>query len=87
VRSQNGYPAGRLQEMVMDNSNVLSGLFSNQITIPLYRIPLATFLNPGQLGYDGTFFKETERSGRAVIGFGDSLSFVRNRVLEMDVTE
>ena len=69
VRSQNGFPPGYLEEVRIDASGVITGIFSNGLTQTLAQIALATFPNPGGLEQVGdTAFRASNNSGMARIG-------------------
>jgi flagellar hook protein FlgE len=70
ARSQDGCPLGRLAELAVDSfTGILFGDFTNGATSPLYRIPVATFLNIAELSYRGGYFSETATSGKAAVTF------------------
>jgi flagellar hook protein FlgE len=61
---QNGFSAGQLQSIAVDNQNRIVGTFSNGQTIPLAEVSLATF--PGQdnlQNLSGEAFAATAESG------------------------
>lgn len=67
--NQNGYSAGRLRTLTIDNDGLISGIFTNGVTLQLARFALATFNNPnGLLKNGGNTFLETNPSGQAIIG-------------------
>ena len=69
IRSQNGFPPGSLEEVRIDASGVVTGIFSNGLTQTLAQIALATFPNPGGLEQAGdTAFRASNNSGMARIG-------------------
>ena len=62
--SQNGLPDGELRSLSFDEEGVLSGLFSNGQTRPLYKLPLAIVPSANLLEpIDGTHFALTEAAG------------------------
>jgi len=70
VNSQNGYQAGDLLNISVDNRGVITGYFSNGVTRNLAQIALATFNNPGGLLRSGdNIYEESPNSGSGVIGF------------------
>jgi flagellar hook protein FlgE len=75
VNSQNGYQAGDLINISVDDRGVITGFFSNGVTRNLAQIALATFNNPGGLLRSGdNIFEESPNSGGAVIGFAGGTS-------------
>lgn len=85
VNSQNGYQAGDLVNISVDNKGVIAGFFSNGVTRNLAQIALATFNNPGGLLRSGdNIYEESANSGTGVIGFagGSSRSTLTPGALE-----
>ena len=75
VNSQNGYQAGDLVNISVDNKGVIAGFFSNGVTRNLAQIALATFNNPGGLLRSGdNIYEESANSGTGVIGFAGGTS-------------
>jgi flagellar hook protein FlgE len=69
-QSQDGYPAGILQNVSVSRDGVLTGRYSNGQVIELYKISLATFTNEWGLRREGgNLFTETQDSGQALTGF------------------
>jgi flagellar hook protein FlgE len=61
---QNGAPAGQLAGIDVGGDGVLSLEFSNGVSRPAYRIPLATFTDPDALSLSsGSVYRETIKSG------------------------
>ena len=93
VNSQNGYQAGDLLNISVDNKGVITGFFSNGATRNLAQIALATFNNPGGLLRSGdSVYEESPNSGQGVIGFagGTSRSTLTTGALEgsnVDISE
>jgi flagellar hook protein FlgE len=70
VNSQDGYPAGDLVNISVDNHGVITGFFTNGVNRSLAQIALASFNNPsGLIRAGGNVYEETANSGLAVIGF------------------
>jgi flagellar hook protein FlgE len=68
VFSQNGYGMGYLEDYRIDQSGVITGIFSNGTTRPLGQVALASFINPGGLEKAGeNNYVETNNSGLADI--------------------
>ena len=66
---QDGYGMGYLQSFTVDNTGVITGIYTNGNKAPIAQIALAAFVNPQGLTAEGdTLFKETNNSGRADIG-------------------
>jgi flagellar hook protein FlgE len=85
ITSQNGFQAGDLVNISVDNNGVISGYFSNGVTRNLAQIALSQFTNPGGLLRSGNnVYEESPNSGGAVIGFagGSSRSSVSPGALE-----
>ena len=60
---------GYLQSFTVDNTGVITGIYTNGNKAPIAQIALASFVNPQGLTAEGdTLFKETNNSGRADIG-------------------
>ncbi|SKA96010.1 flagellar hook protein FlgE [Paucidesulfovibrio gracilis DSM 16080] len=69
-QSQDGYPAGILQNVSVSRDGILTGRYSNGQVIELYKISLATFTNEWGLRREGgNLFTETQDSGQALTGF------------------
>jgi flagellar hook protein FlgE len=67
--NQDGYSAGTLRTLVINNDGQVDGVFTNGSTLHLARVALATFNNPNGLlkaGFNG--FLEATASGSATIG-------------------
>ncbi len=62
--AQNGYPFGNLSTYYVDEKGVLSGVYDNGITMPLYQIVLYDFTSPQNLRREGgNVFSQTLDSG------------------------
>jgi len=86
IRQQDGYTMGDLQRFSIDQAGVVSGAFSNGVTLVLGQISLATFNNPSGLVRAGdNLYQITPNSGNAVLGFAGegSQSFITSGALEM----
>ena len=69
VYSQNGFPMGYLEDFRIDQSGVITGIFSNGNNRSLGQVALATFRNPGGLEKTGdTNFQESINSGIPDVG-------------------
>jgi len=65
----NGYPAGTLTGFAVQSNGVVEGTFSNQQTLALGQVAVASFANPeGLTQTNGGEFQQTAASGAAVIG-------------------
>jgi flagellar hook protein FlgE len=74
--SQDGYSSGTLEELIVDEYGVISGLYSNGETIDLYTVALADFANTGGLYSEGgNLWSATADSGDAIIGQAGSAGF------------
>jgi len=78
--SQNGYTAGLLSSISVDSDGVLSGTYSNGVTIELYALALATFTNLQGLNsvgdnlYTSTLDSGEATTNRANTGIAGSIS-------------
>jgi flagellar hook protein FlgE len=67
--SQNGYPPGTLEQLTVSPDGIINGVFSNGLNLPIARVALAVFNNPGGLERAGNnLFRESVNSGVANIG-------------------
>ena len=65
---QDGYQMGVLYDWSAGQDGTIVGMYTNGQNLPIYRIALAQFANPGGLEKIGdTMFRETVNSGRAMI--------------------
>jgi flagellar hook protein FlgE len=74
---QNGYTYGNLMDIVFDQHGVMSGIYSNGVTLPLYQVVLYDFVAPQHLRFEGgNLVSQTRDSGdpswgaAGVNGFG-----------------
>jgi len=85
VSSQDGYPAGDLVNISVDNHGVITGFFTNGVSRDLAQVGLASFNNPsGLMRSGGNVYEETANSGLAIIGFagGTNTSTITPGALE-----
>jgi flagellar hook protein FlgE len=62
--SQNGNKFGNFSGISIGEDGVVTALFDNGVTTPIFMIPLATFVNPnGMNSLTGNVFQETTNSG------------------------
>ncbi len=83
---QNGYPAGDLVDIEIDDTGVVQALYTNGKTVPRYRLALAGFNNEQGLERIGNnLFRETPASGSPFYASpGEAgLGTVRSGTLEM----
>jgi flagellar hook protein FlgE len=67
--SQNGYPSGTLEQLTVSPDGTINGVFSNGLNLPVARLAMAVFNNPGGLERTGNnLFRESINSGIANIG-------------------
>ncbi len=67
--AQNGYAPGTLEQITVSPDGVINGVFSNGLNLPIARIAMAVFNNPGGLERAGNnLFRESVNSGVANIG-------------------
>jgi flagellar hook protein FlgE len=68
-QTSDGYGAGDLEGVEVSGEGVLTGVYSNGQTIPLYRVALAKFLNnQGLYKEGGNLYRATRESGSAITG-------------------
>ncbi len=68
-QTQDGYPGGSLQRILINQDGVIEGIFSNGKTYPLGQVALAKFANNEGLMKEGdSMYAETANSGEALIG-------------------
>ncbi|MDP2877582.1 MAG: flagellar hook-basal body complex protein, partial [Holophaga sp.] len=66
---QNGFGAGTIQSLVVDQTGTITGTFTNGQTIPLAQVALAAFANPNGLAKRGdNTWGETLASGAGTVG-------------------
>jgi flagellar hook protein FlgE len=88
--SQNGFAAGALQAISIDDNGFVAGLFSNGQTVRLAQVALARFANAtGLARVENSNFAETLASGNAVVGSPNQGSFgtIRSGFLELSNTD
>ncbi|WP_207455043.1 flagellar hook protein FlgE [Herbiconiux sp. SYSU D00978] len=69
ISDQNGSPSGTLTSWSLGKDGILTGSFSNGDKVPLARIALANFVNPGGLEKTGSSaYRPTVNSGDATVG-------------------
>jgi len=67
--AQNGYPPGTLEQLTVSPDGTINGVFSNGLNLPVARLAMAVFNNPGGLERAGNnLFRESINSGIANIG-------------------
>jgi flagellar hook protein FlgE len=71
---QNGYAAGQLQSVAVNNSGIITGTFSNGQNVNLAEVPLVHFNSPDNLqSLTGGAYQETQDSGAALAGSSGSI--------------
>jgi flagellar hook protein FlgE len=66
---QNGYPAGTMQSVAVNDKGRIVGTYSNGRTVELAEVTLARFIGPDQLKrIDGGAFSATQESGPPLYG-------------------
>ena len=69
AQSQDGYPGGSLQRIMINQDGVIVGIFSNGKSYPLAQIALAKFANNEGLMKEGnSMYVETANSGAPLVG-------------------
>ena len=73
--SQNGYAAGQLQSVAINNSGIVVGTFSNGQNIDLAAVTLSHFNGTNYLkALDGGAYQVTDLSGPAILGASGTIS-------------
>ena len=73
--SQNGFAAGQLQSVAINNSGLVVGTFSNGQNIDLASVTLSHFNGTNYLkALDGGAYEVTEQSGPAILGASGKIS-------------
>ena len=73
--SQNGFAAGQLQSVAVNNSGIVVGTFSNGQNIDLAQVTLSHFNGTNYLkALDGGAYQVTDLSGPAIIGASGTIS-------------
>ncbi|MHB1297426.1 MAG: flagellar hook protein FlgE [Gemmatimonadaceae bacterium] len=86
MRDQNGYTSGTLQNFSIDRTGLITGSFTNGVSVTLAQIVLADFNNPaGLLRIGDNMYQESSNSGGPVQGFAleGSQSALTSGALEM----
>jgi flagellar hook protein FlgE len=73
--TQNGYAAGQLQSVAINNNGIVVGTFSNGQNLDLASVTLSHFNGTNYLkSLDGGAYAVTEQSGPAIIGASGNIS-------------
>jgi flagellar hook protein FlgE len=86
LRDQDGYTSGTLQNFSIDRTGLITGAFTNGVSVALGQIVLADFNNPaGLLRIGDNMYSESSNSGGPVLGFAleGSQSTLTSGALEM----
>ena len=68
-QTQDGYPGGDLQQLVVDQTGTVIGVFTNGRSYSLAQVAMAKFVNNEGLMHDGgSLFSASANSGDAIIG-------------------
>ena len=68
-QTQDGYPGGDLQQLVVDQTGTVIGVFTNGRSYSLAQVALAKFVNnEGLMSEGGTLFSASPNSGEPIIG-------------------
>ena len=71
--NQNGIRFGTFNEVSIDETGLVSALFDNGQTTPIFQVPVATFNNINGLeGLTGNVFRESDRSGAVLLNTAGS---------------
>lgn len=71
-KSQNGYPTGDLQTVVVDENGMITGTFTNGQRRSVGQIALADFRGVGLRRMGSNLWQETNATGQALIGAANS---------------
>jgi flagellar hook protein FlgE len=90
AREQDGYPMGKLQDISIDETGEISGVYTNGVSKSIARVYVAEFNNPaGLLKVGDSMYSVSNNSGEAVLlrpGIG-SASTIKPGALEMSNVE
>lgn len=76
TRTQNGYSSGTLSTTNIDSYGVISGTYSNGISVDLYQISMYDFSNDQGLRREGgNLYSQTQESGNPAIGVANDSGF------------
>jgi len=68
-QTQDGYPGGDLQQLVVDQTGTIIGVFTNGRSYSLAQVALAKFVNnEGLMNEGGTLFAASPNSGDPIVG-------------------
>ena len=68
-QTQDGYPGGDLQQLVVDQTGTVIGVFNNGRSYSLAQVAMAKFVNnEGLMSEGGTLFSASPNSGEPIIG-------------------
>jgi len=68
-QTQDGYPGGDLQQLVVDQTGTVIGVFTNGRSYSLAQVAMAKFVNnEGLMSEGGTLFSASPNSGEPIIG-------------------
>ena len=68
-QTQDGYPGGDLQQLVVDQTGTIIGVFTNGRSYSLAQVAIAKFVNnEGLMSEGGTLFSASANSGAPIIG-------------------
>ena len=68
-QTQDGYPGGDLQQLVVDQTGTIIGVFTNGRSYSLAQVAIAKFVNnEGLMNEGGTLFSASANSGDPIIG-------------------
>jgi flagellar hook protein FlgE len=68
-QTQDGYPGGDLQQLTVDQTGTIIGVFTNGRSYPLAQVAIAKFVNnEGLMNEGGTLFAASANSGEPIIG-------------------
>jgi len=68
-QTQDGYPGGDLQQLVVDQTGTVIGVFTNGRSYSLAQVAIAKFVNnEGLMSEGGTLFSSSPNSGEPIIG-------------------
>jgi flagellar hook protein FlgE len=66
--NQNGVRFGTYSNVTIDKDGLVTAVFDNGTTMPIFQLPVATFSDPNSLQtVNGNMYRETDRSGQALL--------------------
>jgi flagellar hook protein FlgE len=85
AKDQDGYEAGFLTNISVDQDGIINGVFTNGRTLPIAQLAIATFANPSALLRQGNnYFGLSSESGNPLLGaaLSDGRGSIQEKALE-----